>query len=518
MSTENTKSPLKETGKATYTGLGTGMQNKLIEGAYLSARAGSPDYSWMNVIGGGIKAFKEEVDTARANKEAEREETLAGIQTTVDGIYEAGGSMPKAYFDQAYDYTEQLRERYIAAVESGDVKAQHQIKGELNGFATTIQSTKDSLVEGAESWKDKALIDESGMTDYQLAVNASFKEENAQLVDGSYKWKNVNYDPNNPNSKEFFTLDDYKEALPLRDDANKEVYLKDGQNVLDAREKWLNGEGEDFDVNTQRKKNIKIVDDSIKSVGSIQSMLYDDITGQGSFANTFNEDNSQHPDYASFFENIMTKDGLENVKMIGLHDKSGDGVVGYEDFIDMSAIPGSSEFETDGKPGISNEELMAAIEKDKENNGTLEEDIKDLIRPKIKDALLNVDNPNYNEDLTKSMLVDFMTNRQSQMFYGQHDGKADNRYKELIPTGEDDARVVFTPATKDEKGKLVIDGQEIESLEAYKTIGGSYRYLKERGYYWDPNDGGWLLNKGAQFYNENPMATTSTSNNGALSR
>ena len=477
MSTENTKSPLKETGKATYTGLSTGMQDKLIEGAYLSARADSPDYSWMNVIGGGIKAFKEEVDTARANKEAEREETLAGIQTTIDGIYEAGGSMPKAYFDQAYDYTEQLRERYIAAVESGDVKAQHQIKGELNGFATTIQSTKDSLVEGAESWKEKALIDKSGMTDYQLAVNASFKEENAQLVDGSYKWKNVNYDPSNPNSKEFFTLDDYKEALPLRDDVNKEVYLKDGQNVLDAREQWLNGDGDEFDVNTQRKKNMKIIEDSSsdsKGVGSIQSMLHDDITGQGSFASSFDDD-KPHPDYESFFENMMTEDGLENVKMIGLHDKSDDGIVGYEDFIDFNSPEALSMFPEFGamdlnKDGIiSNEELLTVIK----SNPSIEEDIKGLIRPKIKDALLNVDNPNYNEDLTKNMLADFMTNRQSQMFYG-----GDERYKTLVP-GADGSIVRI------KNGKLYIGRDQITDAEDYKKKGGSLSYLDKAGWTWN---------------------------------
>ena len=482
---ENTKSPLKVDGKtynrATYTGFGKDMQDRLIEGAYHSARAGSPDYSWMSVVGSGIKAFKEEVDTAKANKKAEREETLAGIQTTVDGIYEAGGSMPKVYFDQAYDYTEQLREKYIAAVESEDTKAQHQIKGELNGFSTTIQSTKESLIEGAELWNDSSLIDESGMTDYQLAVNASFKEENAQLVEGSYKWKNVNHDPNNPNSKEFFTLDDYKKALPLRDDVNTEVYLKDGQSVLDAREKWLNGDGGEFDVNTQRKKNIKIIEDSAsdsKGVGSIQSMLHDDITGQGSFASTFDDD-KPHPDYESFFENMMTEDGLENVKMIGLHDKSGDGIIGYEDFINIDELPELQVYDTDGVPGISNDELLAAIK----NDPSIEEDIKSLIRPKIKDALLNVDNPNYNEDLTKNMLADFMTNRQRQMFYG-----GDERYKDLVP-GQSGVR--FSRGRlliKDSKGRE----QSITDLDTYLKLGGSYSYIQSQGYTYDDKENKWI--------------------------
>lgn len=487
----------KKYNRTTYTGLGQGMQDRLIEGAYLSARADSPDYSWMNVVSGGIKSFKEEVDTAKANKKAEREETLAGIQTTVDGIYEAGGSMPKVYFDQAYDYTEQLRERYIAAVESGDIKAQHQIKGELNGFSTTIQSTKESLVEGAELWNDSSLIDKSGMTDYQLAVNASFKEENAQLVEGSYKWKNVNYDPSNPNSKEFFTLDDYKEALPLRDDVNKEVYLKDGQNVLDAREQWLNGDGGEFDVNTQRKKNIKIIDDSIKSVGTMQSMVHDDITGQGSFASSLQD----HPEFKNIFDAINNKDGLKNQTAIALYDQNKDGTVDFRDYIDYDDPSTRSYlnkyFDENGSiefsDGISEEErvFMRTPEflkeitemMEHEEYGGFKSDIETIAKENLSDAILNQDNPSYNEDVTKGLLADFMTNRQSQMFYG-----GDERYKDLVP-GQSGVR--FSRGRlliKDSKGRE----QSITDLNTYLKLGGSYSYIQSQGYTYDDKDNKWI--------------------------
>jgi hypothetical protein len=481
----------KKYNRATYTGLGQGMQDRLIEGAYLSARADSPDYSWMNVIGGGIKSFKEEVDTAKANKKAEREETLAGIQTTVDGIYEAGGSMPKVYFDQAYDYTEQLRERYIAAVESGDIKAQHQIKGELNGFSTTIQSTKDSLVEGAELWNDSSLIDKSGMTDYQLAVNASFKEENAQLVEGSYKWKNVNYDPSNPNSKEFFTLDDYKEALPLRDDVNKEVYLKDGQNVLDAREQWLNGDGGEFDVNTQRKKNIKIIDDSIKSVGTMQSMVHDDITGQGSFASSLQD----HPEFKNIFDAINNKDGLKNQTAIALYDQNKDGTVDFRDYIDYddpntrgylevyfddfdNNISFSDGIDDTERAYMKTPEFLEQITKmmNHQNFSVFRENIETMAKENLSDAILNQDNPKYSEDVTKGLLADFMTNRQSQMFYG-----GDERYKTLIP-GVDGSVVRI------KRGKLYIGSDQITDAEDYKKKGGSLSHLDKAGWTWNNTD------------------------------
>ena len=479
--------------RATYTGFGKNMQDRLISGAYTSARAGSPDYSWMNIIGSGIKSFKEEVDTAKANKKAEREETIAGIQKTVDGIYEAGGSMPKAYFDQAYDYTQQLREQYIAAVESGDLKAQHQIKGQLNGFSTTIQNTKESLIEGAESWKDNALIDESGMTDYQLAVNASFKEENAVLIDGQYKWKNIKHDPNNPNSKEFFTLDDYKEALPLRDDVNKEVYLKDNQSVLEAREKWLNGTGGEFDLNTQRKKNIKIIDDSIKEIGSMQSMIHDDITGQGSFASSLQE----HPQFQNIFDIINNKDGLKNQTAIGLYDKNGDGVVDFRDFMNEKAIQMYGVYENwdeDDNGIIEGSELENAMEELNgpdgleymmmfmEDSDEFRGHVETLAKENLSNAILNQDNPSYNEDVTKNLLADFMTNRQRQMFYGN-----DTRYENLVPG------VPGNPSkVKFRRGKLTIGGEEITTLKAYKEAGGSYSYLKSKGYYYDEKDNKWI--------------------------
>ena len=78
---------------------------------------------------------------------------------------------------------------------------------------------------------------------------------------------------------------------------------------------------------------------------------------------------------------MMIEDGLENVKMIGLHDKSGDGIIGYEDFINIDELPELQVYDTDGVPGISNDELLAAIK----NDPSIEEDIKSLIRPKIKE-------------------------------------------------------------------------------------------------------------------------------------
>tara|TARA_A100001515_G_scaffold65919_1_gene52166 strand:- start:3179 stop:4642 length:1464 start_codon:yes stop_codon:yes gene_type:complete len=468
------------------TGIGGDIQKQLLTGAYNIARANAPRYDTLNLIGQGIESFSKEVENRRAENKAKKDLIIGKIDGIVDGIYEKGGSMPQGYYDQAYDYANQLREEYILAEESGDKKRAAQIRGQLNTFSTSIQTTKKSLEQYGETWREDALIPKENMTPGQLNVLNSFTEGNAVLIDGVFQWKNNNYDPSNPNSKEYFTEKDLDKALPLRDDVTKEAYLKDNNAVLESREKWLNGEGGDFDYRSNYNKNMKLIDNSIKTNG-IQSLLYDDITGQGSFASTFESD-TPHPDYTNFFKNMMTEDGLKNVKAIGLYDNSGDGIIGYEDFIDMSVIPGYSEMDTDGTPGISNAELVAAIEKDP----SLEDKLKDLVAPKIKDALLNIDNPSYDENITKKLLNDFLTNRQRQMFYG---GDSET-YKTLVPNPggrSADSKNYYR------RNKLYINGEEITSLDQYKEMGGSYKYLKEQGYIYDNNEGKWNKIKGVGF-------------------
>ena len=90
-------------------------------------------------------------------------------------------------------------------------------------------------------------------------------------------------------------------------------------------------------------------------------------------------------------------------------------------------MPGYSEIDTDDDGKVSNAELMAAIE----SNPKIEESIKNNAASKIKDALLNIDNPSYNENITKKLLNDFLTNKQRQMFYG---GDSET-YKTLVPDG-----------------------------------------------------------------------------------
>lgn len=462
-------------------GIGGNIQQQLLLGAYNIARANAPRYDTLNLIGQGIESFSNEMETRRANAKAEKDLIIGKIDGVVDKIYENGGSMPQNYYDQAYDYANKLREDYILAEETGNKKEAARIRGQLNTFSTAIQTTKKSLEQYGETWREDALIPKENMTDAQLNILESFTEGNAVLIDGVFQWENNNYNPNDPNSKQYFTEKDLDKALPLRDDVTKETYLKNNNTILKNREAWLNGKGSDFDYRSQYNSNMTLINNSIKTNG-IQSLLYDDVTGQGSFASTFDSD-TPHPDYTSFFENMMTEDGLKNVKAFALYDKTNDGIIGYEDFIDVT-MPGYSEIDTDDDGKVSNAELMAAIE----NNPNIEESIKNNVASKIKDALLNIDNPSYDENITKKLLNDFLTNRQRQMFYG---GDSET-YKTLVPNPggrSADSENYYR------RGKLYINGEEITSLEQYREMGGSYTHLKDQGYAWDNKEGKWVQTK-----------------------
>ena len=490
--------------KQVLSGIGTGMQDKLIEGAYLSARAGAPDYSWMNVIGSGIKSFKEEIDSFKAEKQANRDNAIAGIKEYVNTIYDTGGSLPQEYFDQAYDYTEKLRQEYIAAIDSGDTKKQHQLKAQLNAFSTSIQTTKESLSEGGALWNDDMLVNNgNGLTDHQISVNKSMTGKNAVLVDGEFKWKAIdeNGQPILENGEQkYYTMEDYKNALPLKDNVTIEAYLDSNKSILEKGEDFRNGKGSDFDFSTNKKANITLLDKSIQQNGNLQSMILDDITGQGSFASSLKD----NPNFASIFDVINNKDGLKNVAAIGLYDQNGDGTVDFRDYMSEKAMQayGIEEgWDKDYNEIIDETERKAMMEELNgpngleyvmtfmETNNEFKSEIETMAQENLSNAILDISNTNYNEDITKDLIAVFMTNRQRQMFYGQEtvefNGKQVPKYTLMVPF-VDGSRVTMKGGKKSKGWRtMTIDGAEIDSLEDYVEAGGNYGYLKSQGYKWN---------------------------------
>ena len=107
------------------------------------------------------------------------------------------------------------------------------------------------------------------------------------------------------------------------------------------------------------------------------------------------------------------------------------------------------------------------------NDESLMKQIMPIAKTKLKDALTKTDHENFNADVTKSLIANFLTGRQEQMFHGKY-----TNYKNLVPGKKG---VTFNKT----KGTLTVNGQKITTLDSYLEAGGSYGYLKEQGYYYD---------------------------------
>ena len=258
-------------------------------------------------------------------------------------------------------------------------------------------------------------------------------------------------------------------------------YLDFNKTVIENGEKYRDGEGSDFDQTTQHKNNIALIESST----NIQSMVWDDITGQGSFADSLD----QHPDFINVFNAMNKKDGLSNAVMIGMYDTTDDGVVDFRDFIDFdspeSRIFYTQQFDKNQDGKISDEELSLIMKDEFASKAIL-----DITKSKLKDAITKTDHPNYNEDLTKTLVADFLTNRQKQMFYGQEGDK----YLKIIPDLPKGSNPESNVEFNEKKGTLTIGTQKITSLDTLKEAGGSYGYLKSKGFTYDDTNDKWFYN------------------------
>ena len=498
---------------------GGGMDDVLIRGAYMSARADSPDYGWLDAIGSGVKTYKAEYDAKKALEKTSRDKAFGDIQNIVDGIYANSGSLDKEYFDYAYDHTEELRNKYADAVAAGDNKLQLQLKGELNAFGASVKTLSTDISDSAGLWKDGALVKEEGMTNTQLSINKSINSKNVVGDKGVYKWKAVDHLGNpmfeEDGSRKYYTMEDLKGALPLRDDVGKETHLKHNESIREKSQKYRDGEGgSPFDVKANRDANMKLLEND----EYLQSWIWDDQTGYGSFEASLEE----HPEFKDIFDAINTnEDNLSNTLAIGMYDKKniydettgkliGDGVVDFRDFIEFgtpeSKVFYSKEFDKDQNGIISVKELEL-IKKDPDALKAIQE----IARGKLKEAITNTDkneNPRFNADLTKRLIADFLTNRQRIMFYGDKtepvvvgvDKNGENimkdipTYQMLVPNAENSNYEVKLGRKSSRgwkyfhnknEGSLWVNEVEITSPEQYVEAGGNWGYLHDQGYIYD---------------------------------
>ena len=525
MSKENTKSPLKvyENSKEenkTLKYLTEGRDGDLlIRGAYMSAKAATPGNSWMNILTSGVNAYGAQITLNKANEKATRDANIGEIQTYIDDIYSMDGSLDETYFDQAYDYTEKLRKDYIAAIDSGNKKEQLKIKGQLNAFSQSIQTIKTDVTEAAGMWKEDMLINNDGLTDEQASISKSILNgKNAVLdpKDGTWKWRAYDkdgkemftdeVDENGKPVPKYYTAEDLKNALPLRDDETSLTYKENSKKVIENAKTFREEGGTGFDESTSYKSNLELIKDD-----NIQSMMWDDITGYGSFVESLNE----HPHFQNIFDILNTDEaGLKvSPASIAFIDENGDGHVDFRDFLDDETKQLYGLFDDNWDENDDNiidgeemEDMMTYLNSPEgqedlqlqmSKNPKLKDKLEAIAKEKLTNAITKTDNKNFNVNTSKRLVADFLTNRQKQMFYGDKKSevtingvdKVVPTYQVMVPNVPGSLVTIGTSRSKGTKGQLLFGEPPmvINTIEELVENGGNYGYMYNLGwrYKWD---------------------------------
>jgi len=328
------------------------------------------------------KTIQQRRDEATLEKEEKELKTKAYEDQFVKNsevIAANAGSLGEEYYNLAFDQAKVLQDQYNEAVMNDDKKLMGELRGKLNGLSTTVQTLKETMNEASSSQSDENGESSlsAGMSEYEKLVNATCTDPSAMsYVDGEFQWANPEFNPEEKDSKEFFTMEDLNKSLIERDDTVIQEY-KTFENTLGVLGlDWQNGaEGASgFDDIYYDASNKKMITEN-----NIATFLHDDVTGKGAdytFAKQLGEYIEQ-VDYSGL--------GLDVAKW----DKDKDGDVDEDDF---------------------------ALEQDRE---------------KLKAAITDRGSPDYNFETSRTIISEWMTMNQRKKFMGNID-------ETLVPApGED---------------------------------------------------------------------------------
>ena len=485
------------------------MSQTLINAAYTSARSNKSEANWIRGIAKGVGSFIGAHNKQKESEKLSRQNALSKLDTGITELYESMGSLPTQYFDYAWEHIQGLRDRYAEAVANDDSKEQHKIKGELNSFSTYVGSVKTSLNDNGALLKDDDIMKEN-LSKNQLAIFNSCMGEGANdrvaFIDGTYKWpaRDINgeqiyeKDPKTGEDKrdeygvlikKYYTADDLNGVIVKKDVETQQKYLDQVNTNMEDGEKYRNGEGKDFDLNSQKRKNAKHVKKE-----NIQYLMNEDFMNDMTFKDGF----KQHPDFDKIFNTFMTEDdGSSNPRMIDLLDTSGDGNISFRDFID----PAKDLVDKDGNKiddptggEWTDQDVIDVIDRDADLKGRIE----GIVIDSITAAITEPDHDHYDFETSKRFLVEYMSLRDQKMFYGQemHEYKIDGkdfkiqRYKVMVPGANHRGNPIPGAITEAELNSY--------TPEQYVEQGGNIGFLKSMGWYYDDPDedgkGKWKLN------------------------
>lgn len=408
---------------------GTAEQS-MINAAYMGARSKPNMMEHMNLLDhfltktkAGYTATKAVYEAKKEAERAELEALMKDIETDANNVINMSGSLPKGYFNKVYSHVEGLRNEYAEAKRSGDEQKAAELRMQLNTLSTNIGSFKEGVLNNAQIINgNEGISDLSVLSLSQQRIVAACKEENAQFVDGEIVWDNPRYKPQyletddgeqienpeyDPNEKQYFTLDDYNKSVVSKDYVFKESYLTLEKEMAQNGEMFRNGTStEDFNENNQYKLNLDKI-----TKENIQYLLRDDFNGDM----TFEQSLDQHPDMMKFFdfESLPVSEFLS--AEFDDKDIDGDGVLDYTGEIDemhdentifsetyLNSPSNIIKYDTDGNKIVTWEDFGSTPEE---------------ARTKLIETITQPDARNFDFNLSRGLVADFMTKRQKQLFY-----------------------------------------------------------------------------------------------------
>jgi len=509
----------------------------LVNAAYY----GNVDYSgtedWLYTMGDAMNNYFEAKETRLAAREKRRNASKDSLNVHATNIETSGGALGTSYFNPAFDMVNKLKEQYADAADgivdgkkvSKDEanRKMAELKMELSSFSTYIQTLKGAHLKRAESYNGGLVAD---LTDRQLnIVESCLNEENAVYIDvdgdgkKEFVWKNDKFDIRNKlaqfkekhpeldeawwddealiaeneefhkflqegDDRQYFTEKDLDGAMPIADD-EVGTQVIDGENTKrqDGENFHINGKGEGFDeISTRHNHENRVTDKNI------QYFLRDNFTGDGSFKDTFGmREEFQEKDFDMFFSIVNNPNASSSIKelLVKMDSYGEDGKLTIEDFIytEIQIEKWESDGFEDPTPNdgkITRDDIIKLISNDgdamKYTGKTaveLENHLRDIAFEKIRNAVINPDHDSFNYDVSKTLVVDWFTNRDKIAYYGNGKYTIENMMKKGVWPDEDGIMV-------DENG--VEHNIQDLTLEQYTERGGSIGMLnKEAGWWWN---------------------------------
>lgn len=312
---------------------------------------------------------------AKAARKKEEQGYENTIKQNSDALLKNGYSLGEEYYNQAKSQVQDIRARYTAAKKDGNEDEADKILLELNLLSDTIAGQKSGIQTNTEvinEYIEEGNL-ETNFSPKQKEIVSMFTESNAVLdkETNSFKYKNTNYNANDKSKgPEFYTLEDFDNNVPITDNVTIEKYIKDEVSLVEEGMKFMRGEGDGFDMDLRTYQNEKLINEN-----NIQGLMTNEDIFQG----------------ASFTDALSSNPEIQQLLTGNFKDKNDDGKITWKDFAETEA------------EGLQ----------------------------KLKEAIVFTDNENYNFDLSKKLLANFMSLRQQSLFNKKL--KTDEDNKPLLP-------------------------------------------------------------------------------------